>query len=340
MQSLLRSKGSKMTQSMIRGFALACAVLALPACKDSKASESAADVAAQSADGVRLLDKGERPRSELRYGIAAGTTTSSSTTFRVASLMTSTENAALTVLPGLRLDIVSGPAEPTEGGVKFKVDVVRSEAVVPDGFDESLAKQLRDGAAIADGIGGWVEVDNRGQVLAGAFNEQAKRADVPVRLLRMIVNSRETLTRVRLPEEKVGLGARWESRRQIRAYGFDLQQVDTYTLVDRVGDEIMLNVTVQQIALPQTIEFPDEQIAISVQSMTSHADGQIILNLRALESDASANGKAEDHLLVKTPSGAEAIDINEEFDVQIANTSELPANAPALPTQTSRRRRR
>lgn len=311
-----------MAQSMIRGLSLACAMLALTACKESN---TAADAAAADNDDVRLLDKGQRPRAELRYSISAGTTTSSTTTFRVATLATaeSSETAALTVLPGLRLDIVSGPAEQTDRGVKFKVDVVKSEAVVPPGFDEALAKELRDGAAVADHIGGWVEVDDRGQVLAGDFNEQTKRSDVPVRLLRMIVNSRETLTRVRLPEEKVGLGARWETRRQIKAYGFDIQQVNTYTLVDRVGDEVMLNVTVQQMALPQTIEFPEEGIVISVQSMIAQADGQIILDLDALESDASANGTAEDRLLIKTPDGPETIDINEEFEIQVANTSGL-----------------
>ncbi|MGB5348651.1 MAG: hypothetical protein WBN10_03555 [Polyangiales bacterium] len=324
-----------MARPMIHGLALGFALLALAACKEAN---TAADAAAADESGVRLLDKGQRPRLELRYSVSAGTTTSSTTTFRVASLATSESNEELTILPGLRLDIVSGPAELTEGGVKFKVDVVRSEAVVPDDFDEDLADQLRDGAALAESIGGWVELDDRGQLIAGALNERAKRSDVPVRLLRMIVNSRETLTRVRLPEEKVGLGARWESRRQIRAYGFDLQQVDTYTLVDRVGDEVMLNVTVQQAALPQTIEFPEEEIAIAVQSMTSQAEGQIILDLRALESDASANGTAEDHLLVKTSEGADSIDIKEEFEVQVANTTSL-GDSPSVPDDSKARRR-
>jgi hypothetical protein len=85
----------------------------------------------------------------------------------------------------------------------------------------------------------------------------------------------------------------------------------------------MLNVTVQQMALPQTIEFPEEGILISVQSMSAQADGQIILDLDALESDASANGTAEDRLLIKTRDGAETIDINEEFEIQVANTSGL-----------------
>jgi hypothetical protein len=305
---------------MMRGLVLVSALLALAGCKKSN---TAADADSQDDTGVRLLDKGQRPRAELRYNVPTGTTTASTTTFRVATLATSSDTAALSVLPGLRLDIVSGPAERTERGVKFKVDVVKSEAVVPEGFDEDMAELLRSGAAIVDQVGGWVEVDDRGEMLAGEFNEQTKRSDVPIRLLRMIVNTRETLTRVRLPEEKVGLGARWESRREIKAYGFNVEQVNTYTLVDRAGDEIMLNVTVQQLALPQKLEFPEEGIEITVESMTAQANGQIILDLDALESDASANGTAEDRLIIKTPKGIENVEITEEFEIQIANTSAL-----------------
>lgn len=308
---------------MTRGLVLACALLAISACKGS---DTAADASEEDDSGIRVLEKGQRPRSELRYKVAPGTTTTSTTTFRVATLASSGEKAALTVLPGLRLDIVSGPAEVTKDGFKFNVDVVKSEAVVPKDFDKAMADQLEAGAAIVDEVGGWVEIDERGRMLAGELNPRTKRAGVPVRLLRMIVNTRETLTRVQLPEEKVGLGARWESRRQIKAYGFDLQQVDTYTLVDRAGDEIMLNVTVQQFAKPQTIEFPEEGIEISVESMSTHAEGQIILDLDALESDASVSGTAEDRLIVKTPEGIETVDIAEEFEVQIVNTSALPGS--------------
>lgn len=308
---------------MMRGLVLACALLALSGCKKSN---TAADADSEGDDGVQLLDKGQRPRSELRYGIPAGTTTTSTTTFRVSTLAQSGDKAALSVLPGLRLDIVSGPADLTDRGVKFAVDVVKSEALIPADFDEEMAELLRSGASIVDQVGGWVELDNRGRMLAGELNEQTKRSDVPVRLLRMIVNTRETLTRVLLPEEKVGLGARWETRQEIKAYGFNVQQVNTYTLVDRVGDELMLNVTVQQLAVPQTIEFPEEGIEISVESMTAQADGQIILKLNALESDASASGAAEDRIIVKTVEGTESVHVQEEFEIQVVNTSARPGD--------------
>ena len=309
-----------MTNSVLRASLLFGVFFALAGCKDSA---TAAGASRRDDDGVRVLDKGSRPRSALRYQIAPGTTTTSTTTFRVAGLAASGDRAAVTLLPGLRLDIVSGPAEVTERGVKLPVDVVKSEAVVPEGFDEKLAQDLRDGAAVADNIGGWIEMDDRGRVIAGELNEQTKRAGVPIRLLRMIINTRETLTRVLLPEEKVGLGARWETRKEIHAYGFKVQQVNTYTFVDRAGDEVMLNVVVQQRALPQTIEFPDEGILISVESMTGRAEGQIILDLDALESDASATGTGEDRLIVKTPQSTDLVDVAEEFEIQIANTTNL-----------------
>jgi hypothetical protein len=303
--------------------ALACIMGMIGGCKKSG---TAADARVDDYAAVRTLDKGDRPRTELRYRIAAGTTTSSTTTFRAATLAAGASDVALSVLPGLRLDVVSGPAELTDRGVKLRVDVVRSEAIVPEGFDADMAQKLRASAAVADKIGGWIEIDDRGHMLAGQFNDQTKRADLPVRLLRMIVNTRETLTRVRLPEEKVGIGARWESRQVIKAYGFNIDEVSTYTLVDRAGDELMLNVIVEQNATPQVIEFPEEGIIISVESLTGHAEGQIILDLRALESDASATGKAEDRLIVKTSEGTETIQVIEEFQVEIANTSTLAGN--------------
>jgi hypothetical protein len=305
---------------MARALVCAWALVALGACKKS---ETAVDASAADDNGIRVLDNGDRPRSLLRYNIPVGTTTSSTTTLRVATLATSANRAAMALLPGLRLDIVSGPAELTERGVKFNVNVVKSEAIIPAGFDEELAQELRDGAVVASDIGGWVEIDDRGNMLSGELNQRTKRSDVPIRLLRMLLNTRETLTRVRLPEEKIGLGARWETRKQVRAYGFEVQQINTYTLVDRAGDEVMLNVTVQQMARPQTIEFPEEGIEISVETMTAQADGQIILDLDALESDASANGKGEDRILVKSPEGTDVVEVTEEFEVQIANTSAL-----------------
>jgi hypothetical protein len=124
-----------------------------------------------------------------------------------------------------------------------------------------------------------------------------------------------------LPAEPVGLGARWESRKELTLYGFKVQQVDSYTLVERVGDEIKLSVVVTQSALPQTVDFPDEEISISVEQMRANANGEIILNLNALESDAAASGEATDKLSVTGPEGSKKVELNEAFEIRMTNTT-------------------
>ena len=305
-------------QVLVRSLILLSALLVLTSCKKDGASATAADA---SADPVLLLEAGAEPQAPLRYKIANGTTTKSNMDFTIATLATTADAAALSVVPGVRLHIVSGPAMATENGVKFEVNITKAEAAVPPGIDPTVAEELRQSAAVLDDVGGTVEMNDRGIMLSTELNDKAKSPDLPLRLLMMIVNARTTLSRVVLPAEPVGLGARWEARKELTLYGFKVQQVDSYTLIERVGDEIKLNVTVTQNALPQTVDFPEEGLSIAVEQMVANARGEIILNLNALESDAAATGEATDKLTVTGAEGVEKIEVNEAFEIRMTNTT-------------------
>jgi hypothetical protein len=304
-------------EGIVRALILVSVLLAWTGCKKDESSTTVVG----GGDPVLLLEAGAEPRAQLRYKIADGTITKSNMDFTMATLATTDDAAALSVVPGVRLHIVSGPAMQTEQGVKFEVNIAKAEAAVPQGLDPELAEDLRQSAAILDDVGGTVEMDNRGITLAAELNDRAKSPEVPVRLLTMIVNARTTLSRVVLPAEAVGLGARWEARKELELYGFKVQQVDSYTLVERVGDEVKLNVTVTQNALPQTVDFPDDGLSISVQQMTANANGEIILNLNALESDAAAAGDAKDKLTVSGQDGSKNIEVDEAFEIRMTNTT-------------------
>ena len=305
-------------QAIVRGLILFSALLVLASCKKDGSSATGADA---NADPVLLLEAGAEPQAPLRYKIADGTTTKSNMDFTIATLATTSESAALSVVPGVRLHIVSGPAMATENGVKFEVNITKAEAAVPQGVDPKLAEELRQSAAILDDVGGTVEMNDRGISLSTQLNDKAKSPDLPLRLLMMIVNARTTLSRVVLPAEPVGLGARWEARKELTLYGFKVQQVDSYTLVERVGDEIKLNVNVTQNALPQSVDFPEDGVSIAVEQMVANARGEIILNLNALESDAAAAGEATDKLTVTGPEGTEKVEVNEAFEIRMTNTT-------------------
>ena len=305
-------------QVILRALILVSALLVLNGCK----SDSAKD--AKSGDATLVLDAGAEPREALRYKIAPGTTTTATMEFGLASLATSRKGAALSVTPGVRLHVVSGPSmQGKRGSTRFDVRIVKAEAIVPPGLDPVVAQDLNKSASVLNNVGGWVEVDDLGTIQRTELNEAAKRSDVPVRLLVMIINARTSLARVVLPAEPVGAGARWEARKDLVLYGFKVSQVDTYTLTEKVGDELKLNVQIQQNALPQTITFEEEGVELSVESFKMNATGEVIANLNALEANAAASGDSVGMLKVKTVDGVEEVEIDRAFQVRMTVSYDL-----------------
>lgn len=305
-------------QVILRALILVSALLVLNGCK----SDSAKD--AKSSDATLVLDAGAEPREALRYKIAPGTTTTATMEFGLASLATSRKGAALSVTPGVRLHIVSGPSmQGKRGSTRFDVRIVKAEAIIPPGLDPAVAQDLNKSASVLNNVGGWVEVDDLGTIQRTELNEAAKRSDVPVRLLVMIINARTSLARVVLPAEPVGAGARWEARKDLVLYGFKVSQVDTYTLTEKVGDELKLNVQIQQNALPQTITFEEEGVELSVESFKMNATGEVIANLNALEANAAASGDSVGMLKVKTVDGVEEVEIDRAFQVRMTVSYDL-----------------
>jgi len=312
-------------QVLLRALTLLSVLLVLNGCKSDTAKN------AKDTDPVLVLDAGQEPRVPLRYKIARGTTTTATMDFGIASLATSSSGgAALTMTPGVRLHIVSGPSlQGKRGATRFDVRIVKAEAIVPKGVDPAVAQDLNKSASVLNNVGGWVEVDDRGIIQRTELNDAAQRSDVPVRLLVMIVNARTSLARVLLPAEPVGVGARWEARKDLTLYGFEVNQIDTYTLTQQVGDELKLDVQIQQTAAPQTITFEEEGIELSVESFKMSATGEVIANLNALEANAVASGDSEGLINVKTVDGTEEIQIDRAFQVRMTVTYEVAETVAA-----------
>ena len=294
------------------------ALLALGGCK----SDNASDV--NENDPVLVIDAGQEPRETLRYKISRGTTTTSNMEYALASLETTESSASLSLTPGVRLHIISGPTvEGRNGSTRFDVRIVKAEAIVPENTDPALKMDLNKSVSILNNVGGWVEVDDRGIVQRSDLNSAAKNPEVPARLLMMIVNARTSLARVVLPAEPVGIGARWEAKKELVVYGFKISQSDTYTLVEKKGDELKLSVQIQQTAPEQTVTFEESGVELTLQSLSMNANGEVISNLRALDANSHASGEAADLLNVKTVEGSEKVEIDSAFDVKMVVTYEI-----------------
>ena len=290
-------------------------------------------------DPVLVIDAGAEPRESLRYTYRTwdddhferwSMRSRRSPPRAIRRLCRST--------PGVRLHIVSGPTlEGKDGTIRFDVRIVKAEADGsrrdrPADQDSSSIRA----SAILNNVGGWVEVDDRGIVQRSDLNSAAKNPEVPARLLMMIVNARTSLARVVLPAQAVGIGARWEAKKELIAYGFKINQADTYTMLEKTGDTVKLNVQIQQNAPAQSVTFEEEGVELSLEALSMNATGEVVLNLRALEANAMASGEAADLMNVKTVDGAEKIEINSSFDVKMTVTYEIDETLAAGQKQLER----
>jgi hypothetical protein len=268
---------------------------------------------------VLLLEAGEEPRAPLRYMVQDGSVTTSTMELTTSSMTTTTSaGAEVTKTPGLRFVVSSGPAIKLESGdARFDVRIVRAEAIIPPGADPEVESDFNRSAALLKDVGGWIEVDDRGIVQRSELNQSAQNANVPKRLLMTIVHARTSLARVILPAEPVGIGASWEARKELKVYGFEMQQVDKYTLTDKVGDEVKLNVEIVQTAPKQTLTFVEEGVEYALQSLSMSAEGNVILNLNALEGRSRIAGQSGEVLTVKTVESTEEIERNSAFQLSM-----------------------
>jgi len=303
---------------------LGVGLLALGGCKSDTAKDAAGS------DPVQVLSAGAAPQAPLRYAIPRGTVTRSTMEIGMAELATTQEGEAVVIPPRLRFHIVAGPTfEGTGKTTRFDVRIVKAEAVAPQGTDPAVQLEMNRAVSVLNNVGGWVEIDDRGMIRRSNLNSAAKDPAVPARLLLMLINARTSLARVVFPAQPVGIGASWETRKKLSFYGFEVDQVDKYTLTQREGNQAQLEIEVVQTAPAQTITFEEQGIALSLESLSMSAQGQVTLNVNALESISSATGQAAEVLNVKTVDGSESIELNSAFDV---NTTVTGNSVEPLPT--------
>ncbi len=305
---------------------LVVGALALAGCK----SNTANDVGDEP---IVLIDAGAEPRAPIRYAIPRGTITTSTMDLEMAELATTRSGSGLSLPPKLRFHIVSGPTvEGNNGTIRMDVRIVKAEAVPPEGTDPAVQLEMNRAVSVLNNVGGWVEIDDRGIIRASELNSAAKDPAVPARLLLALINARTSLARVMMPFEPVGVGARWKSQKKITFYGFEVDQVDTYTLTKREGNSAELQVEIVQSAPAQSVTFEEQGTELSLESLSMSAQGQVMLNLNAVESVSRAEGQAAEVLSVKTIDGTEKIELNSAFSVQTLVTGNMVEPLPTKAT--------
>jgi hypothetical protein len=309
-------------QGLLRVLTLMCGLLVIQGCKVRTG-------VVDTKDPVIVLAYGVGPRVPLRYAIQEGSVTTSTLEISTSSMMTTTSSGEkLSRGPSLRFVVSSGPAIklPT-GNVRLDIRIVDSQAIMPPGFEPEVTRDFSQSAALLGDVGGWIEVDDRGNIVRSELNQAAKNPKVPTRLLMTIVQARTSLARVVFPAEPVALGARWEARKRLKLYGFEIQQTDRYTLRDRSAGTVKLEVEIVHSAPEQNLTFAEEGMELALKSLSTTARGEIDLTLSALEGNARLKGQSQESLTVTKGGDTENIELDSAFELDM-NVSYEASQAP------------
>jgi hypothetical protein len=228
-----------------------------------------------------LQEPGAEPREKLRFKRANGLTENLVVEIGLATLIETKNAAGVAQAPVLALGLTMGAVSCAEGDepvcsypFRFRVIGVK----MPEGATEEQAAEAAKAVAPLGGVSGMFEVDARGIT---------KRADVIVpegvspRLLTLLGNVRTSLISVPLPEEAVGVGARWEVQRLHRVGNIEATQTLTYSLVERQDRLLRLAVTLRQTAKPQEIKL-EEGTTFKLDSFETSGTGSMVMNLDAI----------------------------------------------------------
>jgi len=248
-------------------------------------SESAAAVKREAAivakSPVKLLDAGSEPRKVLRLHPVAGDKQSLSMTMKMAMIMSAAGNAMPAMnLPamvmGMEVEVkdVSSTGEITYTMLFNDVSMATDTNSMP-----GVADAMKSAFATMRGMSGTGKVSDHGIIKSmemklpdGADPQMAQAMD---QMKDSFHNSSTAL-----PEEAVGVGAKWEYKTKMKSQGMVIDQSITYELVSIEGDTLTLHTTVTQTAANQKMENPAMPgLKVDLNKMTGTGTGGNTLDL-------------------------------------------------------------
>jgi hypothetical protein len=235
-------------------------------------------VADQSPPEVTVVERGDGPRTELRYALTTGD--EQLVKMRVLtriSQQVGDQPARSGSSPAIDFDIRTTITEVAADGVISATYVY--EAV--DVSDGSGSEQVLEQIEPIVGLVGTLTMTDQGQVLTSEVTPPPDADEAIINLIEQLSGQASALT-VPLPTEKVGKGAQWNAKSETALNGITLQQRTAYELTSSKGTRVELTSTLVQRAKRQTYTDPGTGEEVELLSSDGEGDGESSVRLDRL----------------------------------------------------------
>lgn len=248
---------------------------------ESEASSAGSPQAPSNWPKVKLIDPGSGEKKELRFTATKGLKRSMSiTTEMTMSMAMGAQAMPPQKLPASRMSMdleVTGVSD--NGDIRYEF-VARTPEVVEDGLtDPAVVAAMRGAMSELEGMRGHGVVTSRG------FTKEADiqvPATASAQTKQLVDGLRQSIDQIAapLPEEAVGVGAKWDTITTLRQNGLEISQTATNHLVAMDGDSLTLEIVIEQTATPQT--FTTNGITAELESYSASGAGTTVLGLANL----------------------------------------------------------
>ena len=232
---------------------------------------------------VKVLSTGAAPKTALRYTPPVGTKQHIDMTMSMGMSMEMSGAAG----PGMTLPAIKIGADCVVTGVAPSGDVTYTIAFTgaegDPGGNPQIASTLQTMNDALKTVKGSATVSNRGATLSSNI-DFSKVADSPMGPTMGSTTDQMKVLSIPLPEEELGVGARWEAYQTFVNSGMTMYQKSEFELVAVDGRTVTLKSKLEQTAPPQAISNPalPPGAEVHLDKLTGVGTADMKLNLNEL----------------------------------------------------------
>jgi hypothetical protein len=188
-------------------------------------------------------------------------------------------------LPPIKFNMeLAVKSAPENADITYEISILEASVGEEPGAMPQMVEMLKTAMEGFKGLTGTGVMSNRGQNKELSF-KSPDDADAQFRQLVEQVKEILTYVLVQLPEEPVGVGAKWEVKRPVKAQGITMNQTDQYELTAVEGDRLTLKNVITQSASNQTMENPAMPgMKMNLSKLTGSGTAELVLDLLQITS--------------------------------------------------------
>jgi hypothetical protein len=230
---------------------------------------------------VTLLDAGKGPQKQLRFTARKGL--KKTCVIRLTMGMSMDLGNGSPIAQGLPTMEMTFDVKVTDitadGDIAYDLVFKRSRTIATPGVSKAVVSAINDAMKSMEGIAGHSTMSNRGFVKDLTLEIPDA---VPPQVRQMMDSMKQSFAQLSapVPEEAVGVGAKWETKTRLAVNGPVIDQTATMTVVALAGNKATLDIKLVQTAKPQ--KFTANGIAADLVSYAATGSGRSVFDFVGL----------------------------------------------------------